>query len=113
MRILIVFFFCSISFFMGSAQEVPVQNYWQLKLEREMEEMRRQDSIVHAKDSLQMLWVKSPSLDRPNQFIDSLKAVYTVENGDIIAWITNSRRMVMLYTSEYPKCIEIFGFCLV
>src|SRR5690554_3808778 len=86
MRILIVFFFCFISFLQVNAQGVTGQNYWQLKLEREMEEMRKQDSIVQAQDSLQMLWIKSPSPDRPNQFIDSLKVVYTVKNGDILAW---------------------------
>ncbi len=80
-------FFCfSIFFFSSLAQVSPTQNVWQMEMEREMEESRIQDSIRHAQDSLQMLWVKFHSSARPNQFIDSLKEVYTVNDGDLFAW---------------------------
>lgn len=86
MRRLSLFFFLFILFFYSQAQVSPVQNFWQMEMERKMEHDRIQDSIHHAQDSLQMLWVKAPSPKRPNQFLDSLKEVYIVKNGDLFAW---------------------------
>lgn len=86
MRRLSLFFFSLILFFNSQAQVLPVQNFWQMEMERKMENDRIQDSIYQAQDSLQMLWLKPPSTERPNQFIDSLKGIYTVKNGDLFAW---------------------------
>ncbi len=84
MRILIVFFFCFLSLLQVKA--LPEKNQLQFIPERGMDEVGKQDSISHVRDSLQMLWVKAPLPNRPNQFIDSLKDVVTVKDGDILAW---------------------------
>lgn len=86
MRRLSLFFFSLILFVNGQAQIQPDQSFWQTEVERKMENSRIQDSIHQAQDSLQMLWLKSPSAERPNQFIDSLKEAYTVKNGDLFTW---------------------------
>lgn len=78
--------FCLISFFSLSAQVSYQPNYWQLELERKAEIARIQDSTFHAQDSLQMLWIIAPSKNRPNQFLDSLKEVYTIKGGSYSAW---------------------------
>lgn len=83
MRILFVYFFCFIS--LSQVKALPEQNQLQLT-EIGMEEIKKQDSINHIRDSLQMLWIKSPLPNRPNQFIDSLKDVVTVKDGDILGW---------------------------
>lgn len=82
----IVLFLSFISFLNVHAQVSSTQNNWQLKLEREAEELRIQDSISFAQDSLQMLWIKPPPANRPNQFIDSLRDAHTVATGDFSVW---------------------------
>jgi hypothetical protein len=83
----ILLYLSFISFLTVNAQVSSTQNYWQIKIEREAEGLRIQDSIHRAQDSLRMLWIKSPAANRPNQFIDSLKNAYTVENGDLSIWM--------------------------
>lgn len=64
--------------------------YWQrldsIQQAKKIERKRIRDSIQRVQDSLQMLWIKRPDAERPNQFVDSLKALVTVSNGDILAW---------------------------
>lgn len=84
-RFILIFFFI-LPFFSVNAQVSTPSDYWQMQLEKDAELMRIQDSVQHAQDSLQMLWVNAPMKNRPNQFLDSLKEVYTVKDGQFIIW---------------------------
>lgn len=86
MRRLSLFLFSFLFVFISQAQVSPVQDFSQLEKEQKMEKVRIQDSIRHSQDSIQMLWIKHPLPERPNQFIDSLRKVYTINNGDLFAW---------------------------
>lgn len=86
MRRLSLFLFSFLFLFNSQAQVSAVQDLLQMEKEQKMEKARIQDSIRHSQDSLQMLWVKQQLAERPNQFIDSLRKVYTVNNGDLFAW---------------------------
>ncbi|WP_051189382.1 DUF4271 domain-containing protein [Daejeonella oryzae] len=44
------------------------------------------DSLKNNADSLSMLWIKAPDPNRPNQFLDSLIDLYTVEKFNFQAW---------------------------
>lgn len=72
-----------------TSQSEPLTN-WQRKdsilQAKRIEEKRVKDSIRYALDSLQRIYVKAPDIDRPNRFIDSLKALSIVRNGDLFAW---------------------------
>lgn len=95
-RILFSFIFCLLSFFafaQNDSTEVEVQKpltYWQrldsIKIAKNIEKRRIADSIKFVQDSLQMQWIKLPNADRPNLFLDSLKDLYTVKNGDFFTW---------------------------
>ena len=74
------------SFFSVNAQVPALSNYWQMELDKKNENIRIQDSVAHAQDSLQMLWVKAPLANRPNQFLDSLKNAYTFKDGNFLTW---------------------------
>lgn len=109
MRRLSLFFFPLILFFNSQAQVLPVQNFWQMEMERKMENARIQDSIHQAQDSLQMLWLKAPSAERPNQFIDSLKDIYTIKSGDFFTWRNQFRaKEGSLTKGELKKHREIW-----
>lgn len=64
--------------------------YWQkrdsIQRAERLEKQRIADSIKHVQDSLQMVWLKPPDPDRPNMFLDSLRDLYTVKNGDFFNW---------------------------
>ena len=45
-----------------------------------------QDSLKVIGDSLALIWIKKPNLNRPNPFLDSLISVYKVENLNFSAW---------------------------
>ena len=45
-----------------------------------------QDSLKVIGDSLALIWIKKPNLNRPNPFLDSLISVYKVENLNFNAW---------------------------
>lgn len=86
MRKLFLFFISCLIFANSKAQVPSASQYWQMEMERKMEALRIQDSVAHAQDSLQMLWLKAPSPERPNQFLDSLKDAYTVNSSDLTQW---------------------------
>lgn len=104
----ILLFLSFISFLNVHAQISSTQNYWQLKIEREAEELRIQDSISFAQDSLQMLWIKPPPVNRPNQFIDSLKSVYTVTSGDFSVWLNKFTKNADTVSSATVKAQRKF-----
>lgn len=98
------------------AQQDSVQNeiqvrkpltYWQrldsIKLADKLERIRIADSIKLVQDSLQMQWIKLPDPDRPNLFLDSLKEVYTVKNGDFFAWHSQFKKISNLTENGVPK----------
>src|SRR5690606_20087690 len=64
--------------------------YWQrldsIQLAEKIAKKKRKDSIKRVQDSLQMVWLKAPDPERPNQFLDSLKKLMTVSRGDLMAW---------------------------
>lgn len=92
MRRLLLILFCILYFLNTQAQLTPAQTYWQLELERKAEQVKIQDSIHYLQDSLQMVWVKMPDKNRSNQFLDSLKEVYIVRNGDLFAWVNQFKQ---------------------
>ncbi|WP_028296620.1 DUF4271 domain-containing protein [Olivibacter sitiensis] len=53
---------------------------------REMEKQRLRDSIASAHDSLVFQYVRPLPANSPNLFMDSLLQVYTVPNGDFLAY---------------------------
>src|SRR5690606_4470721 len=97
-KYLFSFIFCLVSlcaFSQNDSTQVEVQTrkpltYWQrldsIKTAKNIEKKRIADSIKFVQDSLQMQWVKLPTPDRPNLFLDSLKDLYTVKNGDFFSW---------------------------
>lgn len=44
------------------------------------------DSMQAIRDSLSVVWIKTPDPDRANPFLDSLISLYKVENLDFSAW---------------------------
>ncbi|GAA4797535.1 hypothetical protein GCM10023231_27630 [Olivibacter ginsenosidimutans] len=60
---------------------------------RALERQRVKDSIAHVKDSLRLLrdslrfqYLKAPNPNRQNQFLDSLKKVYIITDGNTLLW---------------------------
>ena len=62
-----------------------------------------QDSIKAIGDSLSMVWLKPPDINRPNKFIDSLIEVYKVKNLDFSAWAKKFPKKVERYDQGKPR----------
>ncbi|MEJ6980769.1 DUF4271 domain-containing protein [Pedobacter sp. P351] len=70
----------------------------------------KKDSIKHLKDSLKavgdslsFLWIKRPDPNRPNQFIDSLIKLYSVENLNFQEWTNKFPKKVERYDKGQPR----------
>lgn len=67
------------------------------------------------RDSLYMLFVKTPDPSRPNQLADSLLALITVKNGDFMSWVAYANTLKrtahadMKKTSREPWVLIGFG----
>src|SRR5690606_19716652 len=90
--------------------EVPARKpltYWQrldsIRVAKALEEKRYADSVRRIQDSLQMQWVGKPDPDRPNLFLDSLKQVVTVKDGDFFAWQKQFEQVKQEYKIGSPK----------
>lgn len=71
----------------GSAAQVrPVAMTDSARVAREAAEKRAQDSIHRIQDSLQIQWVRAPDPSGPNLFLDSLREVLLIKNGDALGW---------------------------
>lgn len=53
-----------------------------------------QDSIRAIRDSLSIMWVKTPDPNRPNKFQDSLLSLYIVKNLDFVSWANQFKKRV-------------------
>lgn len=76
--------------------------YWErldsIQNAKKVAEKIRADSIRKVQDSLKMVYIKAPDPHRPHQFLDSLRALVTVPDGDLIAWWSRFD-----HHSEYKK----------
>ncbi|SKB64876.1 DUF4271 domain-containing protein [Daejeonella lutea] len=61
------------------------------------------DSIKNVQDSLAIVWIKKPDVNRPNRFIDSLIKLYKVENLDFSGWAAKFPRKVNRYDEGTPR----------
>ena len=84
--------------------------YWQkrdsIQRAERIEKQRIADSIKHVQDSLKMVWVKPPDPNRPNIFLDSLKNLYTVKNGDFFTWneqFEKSNKQFMIASIKFAR----------
>jgi len=113
-RYLFSLIFCLLSF-CAFAQVDSTQNevqrkpltYWQrldsVKQAKLIENKRIADSVKFVQDSLQMQWIKLPDADRPNLFLDSLKDLYTVKNGDFFTWNDQFKDVKQTLKNGAPK----------
>lgn len=74
-----------------------------IRLANALEKKRIYDSVKHVQDSLQMQWVKMPDANRPNLFLDSLKDLYTVKNGDFFTWHNQFKDRIEHFKAGTPK----------
>lgn len=93
--------------------------YWQkrdsIQRAEQLEKQRLADSIKHVQDSLQMLWLKPPDPNRPNLFLDSLKELYTVKNGDFFTWteqFSNNKKQFMIAPIKLEREQWIVGIII-
>ena len=109
-------FLCIFSLFSCSllaqtdSTEVPARKpltYWQrldsIKVAKAVEAKRYADSIRQMQDSLQMQWIGMPDPERPNLFLDSLKQLVTVKDGDFFAWQKQFDPVKQQYKIGAPK----------
>ncbi|WP_134088345.1 DUF4271 domain-containing protein [Olivibacter sp. XZL3] len=47
---------------------------------------RRADSLALLRDSIRMMYIKPLPMDSKNQFLDSLKKVYIIDDGNTLLW---------------------------
>jgi hypothetical protein len=83
-----------------SAQVLPEVRRPTYRIPDSAASARRQairDSVRHVQDSLSMQWVGAPDPNRPNRFVDSLIALYMVENLDFSAWAAKLPRKISRY----------------
>lgn len=74
-----------------------------IRVANALEKKRIDDSVKHVQDSLQMQWVKMPDANRPNLFLDSLKDLYTVKNGDFFTWHNQFKDTIEHFKAGAPK----------
>src|SRR5690554_862954 len=74
-----------------------------IRVANTLEKKRVYDSVKHVQDSLQMQWVKMPDANRPNLFLDSLKDLYTVKNGDFFTWHNQFKDTMGHFEAGIPK----------
>lgn len=114
-KYLFLFFFCFLSFGIyaqndgvnnGTETAKPLtyrERLDSIRVANALEKKRVADSIKHFQDSLQMQWVKMPDANRPNLFLDSLKDLYTVKNGDFFTWHNQFKDTVENFKAGAPK----------
>ena len=104
--------FCAFAQVDSTQNEMPRKplNYWQrldsVKQAKLIEKKRVADSVKFVQDSLQMQWIKLPDADRPNLFLDSLKDLYTVKNGDFLDWNDQFKNVKQSLKNGAPKRIR-------
>jgi len=77
-----------------------------IRIANMLEKKRIEDSVRHVQDSLQMQWVKMPDANRPNLFLDSLKDLYTVKDGDFFTWHSQFKDTIENFKAGIPKHIR-------
>lgn len=87
--------------------EPSVESYrWRYRVLDSASLARRQayrDSLKAVGDSISMVWIKKPDPNRPNRFLDSLIALYKVENLNFTAWAQKFKMKANRYDEGQPR----------